>query len=249
MADALTSAQNAFLADYAGYAQLAAQQTGIPWETIIAQWADETGWGTSTAFVAGHNFAGVSPGGRIATYPDVATGLAAYISTLLDPVYATVRNAGAQGPVAAAQALGASPWAASHYNASGGGPGSDLVTILAQAGLDTSQGADVLTAYVPGTNLHIPGTAAGGSLAPPSYVTDTASSVVNDLISALERPALSAVFLLLAVGLVAAGVWHTVAPTVKPAVNNLTQNLQGASGKPGAAAGGGVGEAAAAAAL
>lgn len=118
------TAPAAFFADVAPDAKIASARTGVPVSVILAQWAIETGYGTSSAWLTGHNYAGVSPGGHVASYTDRPSGLAAYISTLSSQFYAAVRGAGS--PSAAAVALGDSPWAASHY----GGHGADLQTVI-----------------------------------------------------------------------------------------------------------------------
>ncbi len=104
---------------------------------VLAQWGIETAWGTSEAFVNGHNFAGVSSGGKVLAYANYAEGLAAYIWVLGLDYYAAVRAAHDEGPVAQAHALGASPWAASHYRAAGSDvDGSLLVDVIADYGLE-----------------------------------------------------------------------------------------------------------------
>jgi Mannosyl-glycoprotein endo-beta-N-acetylglucosaminidase len=243
MAASLTAAQQQFVAQYSSYAQAAASQTGVPWQTILAQWADETAYGTSAAFTQGYNFAGVSPGGSVASYPSLAAGLAAYVQTLSSPLYASVRNAASGGPVAAAQALGASPWAASHYDASGGGPGSDLVAILDETGLDGSTSATNATlasswysnllpaiagGLVPGSQLYLPGGPLSGvgsavGSAASSLAGSIAGDVVTTLVGAVEKPAIGALVLILAGGLIAAGVWKAAQPKVQPALDNLKQ--------------------------
>lgn len=110
----------------------AAQELGIPTSTVLAQWADETGWGTSTLFRDSHNFAGVTgdadgqvaklgarvlPSGFLA-YPDEHVGMQGYVMRWRDPVYNNTRNAWHALPDAinVAKAMEASPWAAGHYN-------------------------------------------------------------------------------------------------------------------------------------
>lgn len=241
----VSAAQQTFINDYGSYAQIAAQQTGVPWQTILAQWANETGWGTSPAFVTGHNFAGVSPGGSVAYYPSVSAGLAAYIQTLNLPIYASVRTAAAQGPVAAAAALGQSPWAGSHYTTGSNPPGFLLTQIMDETGLDPSAGATAqLASWYSPSNLipAIVGTVIPGSTFLPSLIdpsignatsnvatgaasalggvaSDIAGAVVDMLAKAIEKPAIGALFLILAGGLVAAGVWNAAQPTVGPAVD------------------------------
>jgi hypothetical protein len=114
----------------APYAQDVAQKVGgiLP-ETILIQWADETGYGTSRAFLEGHNPAGISFNGHLITFQTLAQGIARYQQILQIDAgwYRPVCEA--QGVVAQLKALGASPWAASHYTAAGGEPGSTLVSM------------------------------------------------------------------------------------------------------------------------
>jgi len=116
-----------FAAQVLPYAQAAELATGVLVSVILAQWANETDWGTSPAWVVGHNPAGISPGGVIARYPSVRAGVSAYIATMFDPDYGPVRAA--LGWNAQAVALGRSPWAAGHYD-NGDGPGSSLVELI-----------------------------------------------------------------------------------------------------------------------
>ncbi len=98
---------------------------------VLAQWADETAWGSSVAWIELHNPAGIGWNGR--TYwgfPSVAAGVAAWERVMLGGAYAGVRQAARSGPTAEAVALGRSPWAGSHYN-NGAGPGSILLELIA----------------------------------------------------------------------------------------------------------------------
>jgi len=101
------------------YCAQAAKATGVLPAVILAQWGCETAWGTSSAYVDGHNFAGISSGGVVIEYPTFAAGLAAYVDVLNLAIYEPVRAAAADGPVAEAKALGASPWAGDHYEGDG----------------------------------------------------------------------------------------------------------------------------------
>lgn len=128
--------EQAFIDDVLGAAHAAASHLGIPVSPVLAQWCNETGFGTSDAFVNGHNFAGVSyleppqeqlgahygDQGAILFYPDRASGLAGYIARWADPVYADTRNAWAShshDAYAIAQDIERSPWAAGHYGGDG----------------------------------------------------------------------------------------------------------------------------------
>jgi len=123
-------------------ARVASKQLGIPVSVILAQWINETGGGSSEAFVQGNNYAGVSyldpteqaVGAEdvaglypILAYPTQAAGLAGYVNRWLEPIYAPTRAVWAKttDPIAVAQSIEQSPWAAGHY----GGHGlEDLIT-------------------------------------------------------------------------------------------------------------------------
>ncbi len=136
------SFEQLFITNHVAQAARAAAETGLWTSVVLAQWADETAWGTSPAFVFGCNFAGVSPGGKIATYPSESAGLAAYVETMNLPFYDAVRIAKSEGARVQALALGYSPWAAGHYEAVGGGAGSALVAIIDSLNLTAYDGAE-----------------------------------------------------------------------------------------------------------
>ena len=122
------STEAEFIASILPEAQKAAATIGWWPSVVLAQWADETGWGTSSAWLDGHNPAGISPNGEIAAYPSIAAGVVAYEDTALSSYYTSVYAAQSLGPEAQATALGESPWAGGHY---GSPPGSNLVAIIA----------------------------------------------------------------------------------------------------------------------
>jgi flagellum-specific peptidoglycan hydrolase FlgJ len=128
----------------APWAEEASRLTGgrllVP--VILAQWALETGWGTSKLFVDGHNVAGVKNGGAFRVYPTLAAGVQDYAMVFLRfEWYSPVLEAGAEGPEAQARALAASPWDAGHY---GDPPGADLLPVLAEveAAMKAAGGAE-----------------------------------------------------------------------------------------------------------
>lgn len=131
-----TEAQEAFYNDVLADAHAAASHLNIPVSVVLAQWANETGYGTSDAFVNGHNYAGVSglepfqtslgahlgDQGDILFYPDRAAGLAGYIGRWADPVYNDTRAQWVAHQGNAFEVAGdveASPWAAGHYGGNG----------------------------------------------------------------------------------------------------------------------------------
>jgi len=114
-------------------------KTGIPKSVLLAQMADETGYGTSYAWLSSRNPAGIkaAPGAYSAdppyayysSYEAAAAGWADFY--LENTYYSTVlakARAGAS-PAAVAIALGQSPWASGHYEVNGQ-PGGILVNLI-----------------------------------------------------------------------------------------------------------------------
>lgn len=131
-----SSEQQAFIDSVLADAHSAASHLDIPVSVVLAQWIDETGWGTSEAWLRGNNYAGVSflepfqvslgahlgDQGEILFYPSRADGLAGYIARWGDPVYTATRECCAShhgDAIAVAQCVEESPWAASHYGGHG----------------------------------------------------------------------------------------------------------------------------------
>lgn len=132
----MTDARQTFINEVLGDAHAAASHLGIPVSPILAQWCDETGFGTSDAWLNGHNYAGVSTlekfqeelgahygdQGRILFYPNRAAGLAGYIGRWADEVYTDTRRAWqahSHDPYQVAQDVEMSPWAEGHYGGDG----------------------------------------------------------------------------------------------------------------------------------
>ena len=126
----LSVGQNNFISTYYPYADYASQKTGIPILTILAQWLDETGAGTSSvgkAFTQGYNLAGIKAYGNQATVP--GTPYAAYNSPN-DAVNAWIQNINSDiykkynipstNPISSANALAESPWSGSNYGITNG---------------------------------------------------------------------------------------------------------------------------------
>lgn len=206
-----------FLRTLGPAAAAASAATGFPEPVVLAQWANETGWGTSSAFLSGHNFAGVSPGGSVASYPDLATGLAAYEATANAHYYDPVRAA--PSPEAAAVALGAGPWAAGHYqDANNEGPGSALLQIMAGAEGDTAAatllGSGTLPAIAASAGASTGGASTGSTTAPAP--SNPATSILSKVLGAVGVPTapdiarivLTGVAVVLGVGLVGIGAFR-----------------------------------------
>jgi cell wall-associated NlpC family hydrolase len=108
--------QSDFFSTYAQYAQQASQQTGWFVSLILAQWAKETGYGqTLTGSNDDWNLAGISYSG-LSSFPSLAKGLSAYIQVAQQQNFNSVRAAVSGGTYAQAKALGATNWAAEHYD-------------------------------------------------------------------------------------------------------------------------------------
>lgn len=130
------------------YARQAHAATGWPVSMILAQWGLEQGWQTPT--FTGYNFGncggladepfipGTAAPGSPSTFAYADTpedGLRFYIHVAGLRYYDQVAPAGRKGgPVAAARALGASPWDAGHYT-SNNDPGSSLIALMQQYNL------------------------------------------------------------------------------------------------------------------
>ena len=76
-----------FLTTYAPLANDIADRTGLNPATVLGIIDTETGHG---AHVLGSNIFGISPGGRVASYPDVQTASQAFVSLMQTPRYAGV---------------------------------------------------------------------------------------------------------------------------------------------------------------
>lgn len=107
---------------------------------VLAQWASETGYGGWDWSVA-HNPGNVGSfdGQPVNTFPNLQTGVNAYIQTLQNGYYAAVLHT--TNWAAQCYALGNSPWASGHYEAAGGPPGEDLIKIVQANNLTQYDGA------------------------------------------------------------------------------------------------------------
>lgn len=99
---------------YRSTAAQVSQGTGIDPIVLLAQWANETAWGTAWSG-APYNLGNIrnGPGGSIITYPTLGDFAAACIATWHNGYYQAVLSA----TTAAAQlaAICASPWSSGHY--------------------------------------------------------------------------------------------------------------------------------------
>lgn len=111
-----------YVAQMAPYAATASAATSIPTGVILSQWAVETGNGTSDLVRRANNHAGITYSSNTIGHKDNGTAYAAYDS--IDQFvqdYIRVMNLSyytgvhGQDVIGAIRALGASPWAESHY--------------------------------------------------------------------------------------------------------------------------------------
>jgi len=127
--------QSDFVSLMAPWAKLASQQTGLDSNLIMAQWGNETGWGTSYQWTHNYNPAGIgitSDAVQGQGYGSIGGGVQAYVDFVKNNSrYQAVIHAG--DPTAQAIAMGNSGWAAGKYD-SGSGPGSSLLSIMGTLG-------------------------------------------------------------------------------------------------------------------
>jgi len=125
-----------FVAKYDSYAQALADYFGLSKNLFLAQFAVETGWGSSYQAEVDLNLAGINYNGiactqgeggfaKYATLDNFVTG---YKNVLSLNYYSAVRGSKGKPFDTQAIALGNSPWAASHYD-NGNGPGSILIEV------------------------------------------------------------------------------------------------------------------------
>ena len=127
------------------YAQQASAATGLDVGVIIAQWGNETAWGTQFAEQNNIGNVGVYGGGPNPSYPTLEAGVQAYINEMNSPAMAKAKAQWqGQSPQQQAVILGNSGYAGGGYN-NGSGPGSDLVADMAAFGGSTMTAASNMT--------------------------------------------------------------------------------------------------------
>lgn len=127
-------------------AACSARCDGLDENVILAQFAIETGWGTSPLCLDHNNLAGISHyngwanAGGFCSFPNLNDFAVAYGQVMNNGYYSEVLAAAKSGASADAQAeaLGNSPWAASHYELNGQKGGS-LIAILGEFGSSPAQ--------------------------------------------------------------------------------------------------------------
>jgi len=141
-----TQAQiDSFVSTMTPWAEQAAQATGLDPQLILAQWGNETAYGTDFAQRNNIGNVGVYSGGPNPSYATIGDGVAAYIAEMNSPAMASVKATAGQPLATQAAALGASGYAGGKYLATGSNqPGSALLAganVIAGAGF----GSDVST--------------------------------------------------------------------------------------------------------
>lgn len=142
-------------------ASYVSRSTKIPISVILAQMADETGYGTSYQWVSCKNPAGLTLDG-LTCFSSYEEAEQTYASYYHNGDYNHVLQVAASGgtPQQVAVAIGQSPWASSHYNAAvcpqgcdyiPQNPGIDLINIIDDYDLTTYDTVQLSsdTAYVP----------------------------------------------------------------------------------------------------
>ena len=96
---------------------------------ILIQWAIESDYGTSSLCLTSHNYAGITTGDgkTFLTYATVGDFVKAYVKEMHLKYYTLVLQS--DDFMAQAHALGASPWAGSHYEGNTGTEGGLIVEI------------------------------------------------------------------------------------------------------------------------
>lgn len=223
----------AFINQQLPAARAASSQLGIPVSVILAQWINETSSGGSQAFLEGNNYAGISyldspekaVGATlveglspILSFPTQAAGVAGYVSRWLEPVYASTRKiwATTTDPIAVAQSIETSPWAAGHYGGNGLEKLIEQNNLTAYDDPSAQPGAASTTAYIPGTTIHIPGTGSGSSLLPNININPFAS-VLDWLQGGLIKVVLTGVAVSAGLVLIVLGFARAAAPRVHDA--------------------------------
>lgn len=183
-----------FAASYGGAADQAAGATGLSRWTVLTQWALETGWCAPNSGCPWSNLAGITCHGGCSCnqagfcrYSDPGAFAADYAGVLHNGLYAGVLASAGTTLRLQMAALGASPWASSHYDA-GGGPGSSLMALYGALQPLSGLGLDDLLSQPPPGPPPPP--------APPPTVTPAPASIGD-----VSAPAL----LLLGAGAIAIG--------------------------------------------
>ena len=96
-------------------------------ETLAAQFADETYYGSTVGGTDQNNWAGISRNGRPLSFQTPEDFVTRYVAVMGLPYYEKVLAAA--DPAEQMKELGLSPWSASHYAAAGQAAGTSLLSI------------------------------------------------------------------------------------------------------------------------
>lgn len=135
----------------------------------------------------------------VSIFPDWATGIKGTVDALMSGSgawYASIRAdlAKSANPIQTAADTANTPWASGHYGRTAANPGGTIESILQGAGFNPA--GITATAYIPGTNIHVPGTGAGSTLLPSNPVTGAVGTVVGDLTRWVDSIAIRAALVL-----------------------------------------------------
>lgn len=170
------------------YAQGVSARTGLPLDFVIAQSAEETGYGTSNAAQNLNNYFGLSPGGSLASYPSIGQGFNAY-ADLINSHYSNA--ASGSNPLAIAQNL-----VAGGYNTEDPGYAQKIASIVPSVD-------QVLSALgLSGASSTSGATTAGSGTAPIGGAS-TGSGISATITGAISRVGI----ILLAIVVVGVGLW------------------------------------------
>lgn len=152
----LTQAQkDGFFTKFLPYAQQASKELNIPVSVILSQWAHESYYGYSDLAKRAQNYAGIKyskntvgggQSGMYASYSSLWQFVQDYVRVMKLSYYTKIRTQETDLPeyIEAAQDLGASPYAESHY-----GGGKSILDLISQFDL---------TKYDNGQNVTVPNT-------------------------------------------------------------------------------------------
>lgn len=137
---ATAAQQQAFVSTYGPYANQAGSQLGIPGNLVLAQWAQESGWGAgggaaSLGNMAGINYPGSTTGTNYQSYSSPQAFTNSYVQTMQNPRYASALQAGANNdPTGFSTALGQAGYYSGSQSTYANNVSSNYSTINAMTG-------------------------------------------------------------------------------------------------------------------
>jgi mannosyl-glycoprotein endo-beta-N-acetylglucosaminidase len=204
---ATSAQQQAFVTTYGPYANQAGSRLGIPGNLVLAQWAQESGWGTSGRAAAMGNMAGINyPGSTTGTnyqsYGSPQAFTDSYVNTMSNPRYSSALQAGASGDASGfARQLGQAGYYTGDQSVYANNVSSNVGTINALGGTgtlttsgasappDTSSGLSAGGGYTSGTGYDPETGTYTSSLSPTFYEgLDTSGNPVGATTSPTQSP-------------------------------------------------------------